>query len=148
MSTIGPDATSRVGSQAVQPTVNEEVLNALDTYRKKDTNKSESLESPVTCPSRSPDLLQHSHCSVQGCWKCTDNETKHVQDLCSEPISSCHPISEKRVELAGGGTVSMFFHYDQPMCRSSSNLGFVISSFTSTPRFRLHLMTPYSTSIK
>ena len=107
MSTIGPDGTSRVGPQAVQPTVNEEVLNALDTYRKKDTNKSESLKSPVTRPKFAQPGLQ-SHCSVQGCWKCTDNETKHVQDLCSEPISSCHSISEKRVELAGGRTVGMF----------------------------------------
>ena len=147
MSTIAPDGTSRVGSQAVQPTVNEEVLNALDTYRKKDTNKSESLKSPVTRPSKSLTRTS-SHCSVQGCWKCTDYETKHVQDLCSEPISSCHPISEKRVELAGGGTVGMFSFTISHVPFLIENPGFRHSSSISTLRFRLHLMTPYSTSIK
>lgn len=75
MSTTGSDATARMGSREVQPTISDEVLNALETYKKKDTNKSEFVSAVSTT---APHITFPSYRSIQRRWKCSDHETKHV----------------------------------------------------------------------
>ena len=141
MSTTGSDATARMGSQ---PIVTDDVLNALETYRKKDTNKSEFVSASAVCTA--PNL----HFQVIVRFKGVGNAPIMKQNMYKISAQNRFQavIQFLRKELGWPAGEPLVRRLPSGMCLSSFQPDLRHSSFISTPRSRPPQMTLFSTSTR
>ena len=77
-----------------------EVLQVLDTYKKKDLSKGNDLY-PISEGIRSPDVAMNSARTLQGNRECPDHEDEYLPDHGVESFPSRDSILEKETCLEG-----------------------------------------------
>jgi hypothetical protein len=99
--TGSPDVSARSLPSWANPETSDnidEVLQALDTYKKKDPSKGMS-SSDLLCTY--PTTIVFSGSALQSCRERSDNETELLQNHGVKPISSCNPILEEGARMEG-----------------------------------------------